>query len=242
MTRSQPAPALGPFSAVFLVVAVIFITALIAANVIAVKIIAPFGWSVPAAIVIFPLTYIFGDILTEVYGYARARLVIWLGFVCNLLFVLAMVAGERIPPASFWDGQQAYERILGYTPRLLVASFAAYLAGEFVNSFVLARLKVATGGRLLWLRTIGSTLLGQGVDSAIFITIAFAGELPGAVVRELIWHNWALKTAYEALATPLTYLIVNRLKMIEGIDHYDRDTDWNPFALGQRSPAQARRM
>ena len=218
----------------------LFVTALIAANVIAVKLIAPFGWVVPAAIVIFPMTYIFGDVLTEVYGYARARQVIWLGFFCNLLFVLAMIAGERVPAAGFWDGQPAYERILGYTPRLLAASFIAYLIGGFVNSFVLARLKLATAGRFLWLRTIGSTLLGQGVDSLVFGTLAFVGEVPGPVLREIVWHNWVLKVAYETLATPVTYAIVNYLKRIEGVDHYDHDTNWNPLGFGGRTATEAR--
>src|SRR5262249_54420718 len=220
-----------PISTLFLVITALFVTSLIAANVIAVKIIEPFGWVVPAGIIIFPATYIFGDILTEVYGYARARQVIWLGFFCNLLFVLAIVAGERVPAASFWDGQQAYERILGYTPRLLLASFTAYLGGEFLNSFVLARLKVATRGRFLWLRTISSTVAGQGLDSLIFGTIAFIGEVPDAALREIIWHNWVLKVAYETLATPLTYLIVTYLKAAEGIDHYDRRTNWSPIVM-----------
>ena len=237
--RATPPPSLSP---VFLIITALFITSLIAANVIAVKIIAPFGWVVPAAIVVFPLTYIFGDVLTEVYGYARARQVIWLGFLCNLLFVLAVVAAQQIDGAeNVWTGddQGAYERILGYTPRLLAASFAAYLVGEFVNSFVLARLKVATAGRFLWLRTISSTALGQALDSAVFATIAFWGEVPGPVLREIIWHHWVLKTAYEVLATPATYVIVNRLKTIEGIDVYDRDTNWSPVVLGRRSPAES---
>jgi uncharacterized integral membrane protein (TIGR00697 family) len=225
----RPAP--HPISPLFLAVTAFFITSLIAANVIAVKIIDPFGWVVPAGIVIFPVTYIFGDILTEVYGYARARQVIWLGFFCNLLFVLAVVAGERVPPAAFWDGQEAYERILGYTPRLLLASFAAYLGGEFLNAYVLARLKLLTRGRFLWTRTVGSTIVGQGVDSLIFGTIAFIGEVPGPVLREIIWHNWVLKVAYETLATPITYLIVSRLKAAEGIDHYDHRTNWSPVTL-----------
>ncbi len=238
--RSGETPAQAPaISSLFVVVTAVFVTSLIAANVIAVKLIEPFGWIVPAGIVIFPVTYIFGDILTEVYGYARARQVIWLGFLCNLLFVLAMVAGERIPAAPIWDGQEAYERILGYTPRLLAASFAGYLVGEFVNSFIIARLKLATAGRFLWLRTISSTALGQGVDSLVFGAIAFGGEVPGPVLREIIWHNWVLKTAYEALATPLTYLIVNRLKAIEGVDVYDHGTNWSPIALPGGSGRQS---
>lgn len=224
----------APITALFVVVTAVFVTSLITANVIAVKLIEPFGWIVPAGILIFPVTYIFGDILTEVYGYGRARQVIWLGFFCNLLFVLAAVAAERVGGAAgAWSeaDQQAFHRILGYTPRLLAASFAGYLVGEFVNSFVLARLKVATEGRFLWVRTISSTVLGQAVDSAIFAAIAFGGEVPGPVLREIMWHNWVLKTAYEALATPVTYLIVNRLKAIEGVDVYDRETNWSPIVL-----------
>ncbi|HKG24183.1 MAG TPA: queuosine precursor transporter [Thermomicrobiales bacterium] len=232
MNRATPRPA--PITGLFVVVTAVFVTSLITANVIAVKLIEPFGWIVPAGILIFPVTYIFGDILTEVYGYGRARQVIWLGFFCNLLFVLAVVATEHVGGAAgAWSeaDQQAFHRILGYTARLLAASFAGYLVGEFINSFVLARLKVATEGRFLWLRTISSTVLGQAVDSAIFAAIAFGGEVPGPVLREIMWHNWVLKTAYEALATPVTYLIVNRLKAIEGVDVYDRETNWSPIVL-----------
>jgi uncharacterized integral membrane protein (TIGR00697 family) len=230
-TTPTPTQQSRPVSGLFLIVTAVFITSLIAANVVAVKIIEPFGWVVPAGIIIFPVSYIFGDILTEVYGYARARQVIWLGFFCNLLFVLAAVAAGALPAAPFWDGQAAYDRILGYTPRLLAASFAGYLVGEFANSFVLARLKVATAGRFLWLRTISSTVVGQGLDSLVFGVIAFVGQVPDPALRDIIWHNWVLKTLYETLATPLTYLIVSRLKAIEGIDYYDRDTDWNPIPL-----------
>jgi uncharacterized integral membrane protein (TIGR00697 family) len=230
MRQERPASA-PPLSDRFVVIAAVFVTALIAANVIAVKLIAPFGWVVPAAIVVFPVTYIVGDVLTEVYGYARARQVIWLGFLCNLLFVAAVAVGGRLPAAPFWEGQAAYERILGATPRLLAASFAGYLVGEFANAFVLARLKLATAGRLLWLRTISSTVLGQALDSLVFATVAFAGAVPGPVLREIIWHTWLLKSLYETVATPLTYLVVNRLKALEGVDHFDRGIDWNPLPL-----------
>lgn len=235
MTRSAQAAEPRPVSGLFVVITAVFCTALIAANVMSVKLVEAFGWVIDAGIVIFPVTYIFGDILTEVYGYHRARQVIWLGFICNLLFVLAMLAGQVSPAAPGWDGQAAYERILGYTPRLLAASFAAYLVGEFINSFILAKLKIATAGRYLWLRTTSSTVVGQGVDSAIFVTAAFLGEVPGPVLREIIWHNWLIKVAYEVLATPLTYTIVNKLKQVEGVDHYDHDTNWNPLAVGARA-------
>lgn len=219
-----------PISGRFVTITALFVTALIAANVMSVKLVDFLGLEIDAGTIIFPVTYIFGDILTEVYGYGRARQVIWLGFLCNLLFVLAMLAGQAAPASVNFDAQPAYERILGYTPRLLLASFTAFLVGEFVNSYILARLKVATSGRFLWLRTISSTVVGQAVDSIIFVTIAFAGEISWAVLWVIVRNNWVLKTAYEIIATPVTYLIVGRLKTAEGVDVYDRSTDWNPLA------------
>ena len=216
----------------FVVVVAIFITCLLIANIIAVKLVNIFGLTVPAAIVIFPISYICGDVLTEVYGYRRARQVIWLGFACNLLAVVAIWAGQMLPGAAFWDAQAAYVRILGFTPRLLVASFCAYLVGEFANSVVMARMKVLTEGRLLWTRTIGSTIVGEGLDSLIFVTIAFMGIIPAPAILNAILTQWLFKVAYETLATPLTYVVVNFLKRQEGLDIFDRDTSFNPLALG----------
>ncbi len=212
-------------------VTAVFVTCLITSNIVAVKIIDVAGVVVPAAVVIFPLSYLFGDILTEVYGYARSRQVIWIGFGCNALTALAVWIGGRLPSAVFWDGQAAYVRILGATPRLLLASFIAYLVGEFLNSLVLARMKIATRGRWLWTRTIGSTLVGQGADSLIFITIAFAGSLSAANLTRVVVAQWLVKSAYETLATPLTYAIVGFLKRTEREDYYDYQTDFNPFRL-----------
>jgi queuosine precursor transporter len=209
----------------------VFITCLVVANITAVKLVSIFGLVVPAAVVIFPVSYIFGDVLTEVYGYKQARRVIWLGFGCNLLAVIAILIGQVLPGASFWDAQDAYVRILGFAPRLLLASFIAYLLGEFANSFVLAKLKVATNGRWLWTRTVSSTLIGQGLDSAIFISIAFAGTIPADGLLNAIITQWLFKTLYEVLATPLTYMLVNFLKKHEGIDVYDIDTDFNPIRI-----------
>lgn len=221
------------YSIRFVVVVALFVTCLIAANITAVKLIDVFGHVLPAAIVIFPVSYILGDILTEVYGYHQARRVIWLGFLCNLLLVLVIGAGQILPAADFWDGQAAYERILGYAPRILAASFLAYLIGEFANAFVLAKMKIATRGRWLWTRTIGSTLVGQGLDSLVFITLAFAGAMPTSALLGLIVTQWLAKSAYEALATPITYLVVNHLKAKEGCDAYDHDTRFNPLALSR---------
>ena len=216
----------------FVVVTALFITALLTANVIAAKLVEVAGFVVPAGIVVFPLSYICGDVLTEVYGYRLARRVIWLGFLCNVLMVSAIWVGGLLPPATFWDGQAAYERLLGFTPRLLVASLAAYLVGEFANSYVHARLKVVTGGRWLRTRTIGSTLVGQGLDSLVFIVVAFLGVMPSAeVLLGAILTQWLLKSAYEALATPLTYAAVTHLKRVEDLDTYDRDVRFNPLLL-----------
>ena len=225
------APSQGGYSPYFVVLVAVFITCLITANITAVKLVGVLGLAVPAAIIIFPISYIAGDVLTEVYGYRQARRVIWLGFLCNLLTVIAIWLGQALPAASFWDGQAAYERILGSTPRILVASFLAYLAGEFANAFVLAKMKIATRGRWLWTRTIGSTLVGQGLDSVVFITLAFAGTIPLAGLASAIVAQWLAKSAYEAAATPATYWVVNFLKRQEGLDVYDTDTDFNPLAL-----------
>jgi len=212
------------------IIIAVFITCLITANIIAVKIVVLGGYTLPAAIFVFPLSYVFGDILTEVYGFGTARKVIWLGFACNLIFVFFAWVGQVMPAAPFWTDQQgAYEAILGYTPRLLLASFAAYLVGEFVNSYVLARMKVLTRGRWLWSRTIGSTIVGQGLDTAIFITIAFIGT--PAFAGMLIINHWVAKVGIEAVLTPVTYGVVNSLKRREGIDTYDTTTRFNPFGI-----------
>ncbi len=220
-------------------------SALIVSNIIAVKLIDLFGLTLPAAVILFPVVYILGDVLTEVYGYARARQAIWIGFGCNLLAVAAIWVAGRLPASAFWNAQVyagsaeaglAYQAILGFTPRLLLASFLAYLAGEFLNAFVLAKLKLATEGRWLWTRTIGSTLVGQGADSAIFISTAFAGLLPGPALAGAILSQWLVKSGYEALATPLTYLVVNGLKRAEGGETFDRAIDFSPLRFRSHAP------
>jgi hypothetical protein len=220
------------YSKPFLVLTALFVTSLVVSNIIAVKLITVAGLVLPAAVVIFPLSYILGDVLTEVYGYRQARLVIWIGFACNLLAVVAIVIAGALPPAAdLWPNQPAYEAILGLAPRILAASFIAYLVGEFANAFVLARMKIATQGRWLWTRTIGSTLVGQGLDSLVFIGIAFAGVIPAPFLASAIVTQWLFKSAYEALATPITYLVVGYLKRVEGIDTFDVDTRFQPFSL-----------
>ena len=223
----------GGYSLAFVVVVALFVTTLITANITAVKLVGLFGLVLPAAVIVFPVSYICGDVLTEVYGYRVARRVIWLGFLCNLIAVIAIYIGGILPAAQVFEAQEAYERILGYTPRLLAASFLAYLVGEFTNAFVLARMKVATNGRFLWSCTIGSTLVGQGLDSLVFIVLAFTGTIPASAIFAAVVTQWLVKSAYEALATPLTYLVVNRLKRAEGVDAYDRDTNFNPLLVGR---------
>jgi queuosine precursor transporter len=216
----------------FLTVVALFVTSLIVANTVAVKVLEFGPWTTDAGLVTFPIAYIVGDVLTEVYGYAAARRVIWLGFLCNALAVGAYQLAGALPAESSWDGGAAWSRIFDSTPRLFMASLCAYLIGEFANSFVLARLKVVTNGRWLWSRTISSTVVGQGLDTVFFVSIAFAGVFSGQILWEMIYTGWLLKSAYEIIATPITYLVVNRLKRIEGVDAFDRETDFNPIAFG----------
>jgi uncharacterized integral membrane protein (TIGR00697 family) len=221
----------GYYSQWFVLVVALFVTCLITANIIAVKLVSLGGFVLPAAVIIFPISYIVGDVLTEVYGYRQARRVIWLGFICNLIAVIAIWVGGALPAAVFWDGQAAYQRILGYTSRLLAASFLAYLVGEFANSFILAKMKIATGGRWLWTRTVGSTLVGQGLDSLVFITLAFVGTIPLAGLASAVVTQWLAKSVYEAAVTPLTYGVVTFLKRQEGLDVYDHETRFNPLLI-----------
>jgi queuosine precursor transporter len=227
---NQPHPTRAP-SALLLAVSALFVATLVASNIIAVKIAAIGPFSAPAAIVIFPLAYLFGDVLTEVWGYRVARTVIWTGFLANVVVVLFIAVAIAIPADPHYTDQSAYARVLGSSPRLVAASLTAYLLGEFLNAFVLARLKVATRGRLLWTRTIGSTVIGQGVDSAVFISLAFAGTQPWSLLLVIIRDVWVVKVLYEVFATPITYALVTFLKRVEGVDIYDRDTKFAPIPL-----------
>ena len=215
----------------FITCAALFVTCLLTANTIVTKLVTVGGVVLTAGIVIFPLSYVLGDVLTEVWGYTAARRVIWLGFACNVLMVAAIWVGAELPAAPFWKGQGAYEETLGQTPRILLASFVGYLAGEFANSFVLAKLKIVTRGRWLWTRTIGSTLVGQAFDTVLFVTLAFAGTVPARALAAIVVAQWAVKVTYEAAATPLTYAAVAYLKASEQVDAYDYATDFNPMRL-----------
>ena len=185
-----------------------------------------------AGVLFFPVSYIIGDVLTEVYGYARARRVIWTGFAALLFMAFMAWAVVSLPPAEKWDGQEAYEKVFGNTWRIVAASMIAFWVGEFANSYVLARMKVWTRGKALWSRTIGSTIVGQGLDSLIFYPLAFYGLAgwPPELLWQVVLGQWFIKTAWEALLTPVTYIAVNWLKRAEGIEIFDTDTDFSPFA------------
>ena len=218
----------------FLLVTALFVTLLITSNIVAVKIVEVYGRILPAAIILFPITYILGDVLTEVYGFQLARRVIWIGFACTAIAVLCFWLCGLLPSAPFWTDQPSYESIFGYAPRLLLASFSGYLFGEFSNSMIMSKLKLVTNGRWLWMRTISSTLVGQGIDSAIFIAVAFLGTIPGDALLELMLTQWLFKVLYETSATPITYGIVSYLKHHEGLDVYDRHTVLNPLPFGKK--------
>jgi len=192
----------------------------------------PWGpWPFGAGILFFPISYVIGDVLTEVYGYARARRVIWVGTVAVVFTAFMAWVVVALPPAPEWRNQAAYEAVFGQVPRIVFASVIAFWAGEFVNAYVLARMKVMTGGRHLWARTIGSTVAGQGIDSLIFYPLAFwgaSGWTPGLVVT-VLFTQWALKVGWEVVLTPVTYIVVARLKRAEGVDVYDTATDFTPF-------------
>jgi queuosine precursor transporter len=211
----------------------LFVAVLLISNVASSKIVALGPLTFDGGTILFPLSYIFGDILTEVYGYARSRKVIWLGFIAALIMAATFMAVGALPADPSWPNQEAYQQILGWTPRIVVASLIAYFAGEFSNSFTLARLKLVTNGQRLWLRTISSTLIGQVVDTALFVVIAFAGT--GTPLWILIVSNYLFKCAVEVLFTPITYWITGWLKQQEQEDYYDRGTNFNPFRLANRS-------
>ncbi len=183
-----------------------------------------------AGILFFPVSYVIGDVLTEVYGYQRARRCIWVGFAAMVFMAFMSFVVVALPPAEIWDGQEAYESVFGQVPRIVLASIIAFWAGEFVNAFVLAKMKIWTAGRALWSRTIGSTVFGQAVDSAIFYPVAFLGVWETEAVIAVMVGNWALKVLWEVVLTPVTYLVVGRLKRAEGVDIYDTGTDFSPFA------------
>lgn len=227
MAEQQPSRTV--LTPTFFLIGALFVCALMISNIICGKLFTLWGMVLTADLILFPLTYIFGDVLTEVYGFKRARLVIWTGFLCNLLMALAFTAALALPHPGFWKGQEAFTTVLGSTPRIVLASLTAYFVGELSNSTVLSRLKIVTGGRWLWMRTIGSTLVGEGVDTLVFMTIAFLGTMEPVVLLQMIGFQYLWKVSYEILATPLTYKLINWLKGKEQIDTFDYGVSYNPF-------------
>jgi uncharacterized integral membrane protein (TIGR00697 family) len=189
------------------------------------------AWPFGAGILFFPVSYVLGDVLTEVYGYARARRCVWAGFGAMLFMALMSWVVVQLPPAEGWPDQKAYEAVFGSTWRIVFASVTAFWAGEFANSFVLAKMKLLTQGRHLWMRTIGSTIVGQGVDSIFFYPLAFYGDWTNAQVLTVMVTNWLMKVTWEAVLTPVTYMVVGSLKRAEGLDVYDEGTDFTPFRM-----------
>jgi uncharacterized integral membrane protein (TIGR00697 family) len=218
----------------FDLVMALFVAVLLISNVASAKIVVLGPFTFDGGTILFPLSYIFGDILTEVYGYRRSRRVIWTGFFCAGLMATIFAIVGWLPAAPGWEGQAAYEKILGVTPRIVLGSLVAYWAGEFANSFTLAKMKLLTQGRWLWTRTIGSTLVGEGVDTLLFVHIAFLGLLPTGLLWAVIASNYVFKVGVEVLATPLTYAIVGFLKRTEREDYYDYGTNFSPFAVGRQ--------
>ncbi len=208
----------------------IFIVVLVISNLVGQKICAFGPFRVSGAQLLFPITYIFGDVFTEVYGYGGSRRIIWIGFTAN--FVMAVLGNiiVALPAAPEWKNQEAFATVFHQVPRLVAASLIAYWCGEFANSFTLAKMKLLTGGKWLWTRTVGSTVVGQAVDTVILVMVAFTGEVTGPGLVRLILSAYSFKVVYEVIATPLTYAIVGFLKRTEGVDKFDYDTRFTPFS------------
>lgn len=211
-----------------------FVVVLICSNLIgAAKVADLWGFEFGAGVLFFPLSYVLGDVLTEVYGYARARRVVWAGFGALLFMAFMSWIVVALPPAEDWTGQESYQQVFGQTPRIVLASLIGFWMGEFANAMVMARMKVLTAGKHLWARTIGSTVVGQGIDSLIFYPVAFLGVWPLKLLLFIMVTNYALKVVWEACLTPVTYKVVAWLKQVESVDHFDTETSLNPFSLKQ---------
>ena len=214
----------------------VFVVLLLISNLVGQKISAIGPFRVSGAQILFPITYIFGDVFTEVYGYAASRRAIWIGFFAAALLSLMGLFTVWLPPAPEWQGQEAFRTVFEFVPRMVAASLIAYWCGEFANSVVMAKMKLRTGGKYLWTRTVGSTVVGQAVDTVIVMTLAFGGTEPPWVIAKLIFSGYLFKVVYEVLATPITYAVVNFLKRREGVDTFDRSTNLNPFRRALDEP------
>lgn len=213
----------------FEIIMVLFIAVLLISNIASTKIVTLWKFTFDAGTLLFPISYIFGDILVEVYGYRKSRRVIWLGFLSSLLMSVVLIIVNFLPAAADWPYQQDFQNILGLAPRIVVASLIAYFVGEFSNSYIMAKLKIFTKGKFLWVRTISSTLVGEGFDTVLFVFIAFYGVLPSPLLLTILISNYIFKVGLEIILTPATYGVINFLKKKEKKDVYDYDTNFNPF-------------
>jgi len=220
-------------SVLFMFAGILFAICLLISNILATKIILVGSWAAPAGVLIFPIAYIINDVIVEVWGYQKARLIIWSGFAVNLLAMLFFSLAIFVPAAPFWQNQQAFSIVLGSTPRIIVASLLAYLIGSFLNAIVMSKVKVLMKGKDFSVRAILSTLIGEAADSMIFITIAFAGNLPFNVLMGMILTQACIKTVYEIVILPFTIIVVRWVKRVEGTDSYDESISYNPFLINQ---------
>jgi queuosine precursor transporter len=218
-------------SVAFMMAGILFTTCLILANILAVKIIQIGPWAAPAGVLIFPFAYILNDVIAEVWGYKKARLIIWSGFAMNILMVLFFSLAIAIPSAPFWTNQQSFETIVGTTPRIVFASLMAYLVGSFLNAYVMSRMKIHSQGKNFGIRAIVSTIAGETTDSIIFISIAFVNIFPVNAIIIMIATQALLKTIYEILILPLTTAVVKWIKKMEKLDVYDKSISYNPFKI-----------
>jgi uncharacterized integral membrane protein (TIGR00697 family) len=216
-----------------------FVVVLLVSNLVAQKVCLIGPFAVSGAVLLFPITYIFGDVFTEVYGFSASRRAIWLGFFGTALLYLMGAIVIALPGAPEWKNQQAFEAVFGIIPRILAASLIAFWAGEFANSYTMARMKLLTGGKMLWTRTVGSTVVGQAVDTTLVVTLTFAGKYPLRTLANIIVTGYLLKVGYEVIATPITYAVVGWLKASEHADAFDRDEDFNPFHVSGKDAGNA---
>lgn len=220
-------------SVLFMFAGILFAICLLISNILATKIILVGSWAAPAGVLIFPIAYILNDVIVEVWGYQKARLIIWSGFAVNIMAILFFTLALIVPAAPFWKNQEAFSTILGSTPRIIAASLLAYLTGSFLNAFVMSKVKILMKGKDFSVRAILSTLVGEAADSFIFIIIAFAGNLPFNILMGMILTQACIKTVYEIVILPFTIIVVKWVKKVEGVDTYDNSISYNPFSINQ---------
>jgi uncharacterized integral membrane protein (TIGR00697 family) len=220
-------------SPLYVFFAILFTTCLLISNIVSVKLIQLGSWTVTAGIIVFPISYIINDVISEIWGYRKARFIIWCGFLMNLIAILIYSVTVAMPAAGFWQGQAGFSEVLQSTPRLAISSLVAYLAGSFINSMVMSKMKINSRGRNFSLRAIVSTIFGESVDSILFITIAFAGLVPFSVLQQMVLVQIVLKIVYEILILPLTIAVVTAVRKYEGEEVFDEGISYNPFKLAQ---------